>query len=347
MSLVLTLMQPLRQKYSPNGIDKFNMKRSRYGALDFHQRQSTGTQSLVSDELRASIKKSMGNTIQIPVLDTDNVVITNTRSCTVQDSENTSRLITLSFVTYSFGFTMTPAQHFNNQISYQQDFDRKMEKYLIKFADTLDVASVNNLNLNRNINWTPDIAAYYPQVGNALQVTAAQRNDFYNQAEAVLRTMDFYGTTNVVSSTSGMPIVNRIAAQGGGNAVNEAFQLAGYEWAYTNRIINNAGVNSTLFLVADGAVGIENRNDPDAIMKSRVGNHKIWDEVNLPLVNMKVASYYYEDCADRSALHAGTSHLTRTKLEGYEFSTDVVYINSYLDNPATKYAPITKVELLA
>ena len=345
MSLVLTLMQPLRTKYQANGMDKLEIRRSRYGAWDFYQRQSQLSTGVITPEIRTFIKKSMGNTVTIPVLDAEDVVISNVRACTVADSENTSKLVTLTFVTYSFGFTMTPSQHFNNDVSYQADFDRKLEKYLLKFAATLDSASVANLSANKNIYFPADITSYYPVVGNALQITQAQKNDFYNQAGAIANTMDFYGNLNVISSVTGMPMVNRLGAQGAGNGINEQFQLAGYDWSYTNRLTNGANVQSTAYLVPDGYVGVENRNDPDAIMKHRVGSHKIWDEVQVPIVNMKMASYYYEDCADKNALHAGTTHLTRTKVEGFEWSTDVVYVNAYNSNAAGRYSPIVKAEV--
>jgi hypothetical protein len=280
-------------------------------------------------------------------LDAEAVVISNVRACTVADSENTSKLVTLTFVTYSFGFTMIPAQHFNNDVSYQADYDRKMEKYLLKFAATLDSAAVSNLSANKNTYFPADITAYYPVVGNALQVTQAQKNDFYNQLEAVHNTMDYYGKIHVIGSTSAMPMVNRLDAQGAGNGTNEQFQLGGYEWHTTNRLTNGAGVQATTYSVPEGMVAVENRNDIDAQAKSRTGNGKVWDEVTLPIVNMKVGSYYYDDCADKSALHAGTASLSRTRVEGFEFSTDVVFVNSYNSAAASNYGPILKAEISA
>lgn len=347
MSLVLTLMQSLRSRYQANGMDRLEIRRSQYGAWDFFRRQSALGGGIITPEIRSLVAKSMGNTVQVPVLDAEDVVITNVRACTVPDSENTSRFVTLTFVTYAFGFTMIPAQYFNNEVGYQQDFDRKFEKYLLKFAATLDTASVNNLSTNKNQYNPAAITAYYPVVGNALQVSQAEKNDFFNNANAIMQTMDFYGKTNVIAGTQLKPIINRLQAQGAGNAVNEDFQFNGYEWNFTNRMTNGAGVQATAYLVPDGYVGVLNRNDPDAIARSRVGDIKIWDIVNLPIVDLDVASYYYEDCADKSALHAGTAHLTRTKVEGYEWSTDVCFINAYNSAPTTRFGPIVKAEISA
>jgi hypothetical protein len=289
----------------------------------------------------------MGNTVVVPVLDAEAVTIGNVRACTVADSENTSKLVTLVFATYAFGFTMTPQQHYNNQINYEVDWRRKMDKYLLKFAEVLDTAAVANLEANRNIYFPAALTAYYPVVGNALQVTQAQKNDYYNNLSSIIRTMDFYENIHVISSETGRPLWQRLQNQGTGNAVNESFQFAGYTPHFSNRITNAAGVQSTHYAVANGYVGVENRNDPDAIAGSRVGDIKVWGEADLPLVNLRVGTYYYEDCADRSALHAGTAHLTRTKVEGYEFSTDICFVNAYNSAPATRYMPILKAEISA
>ncbi len=348
-------MQPIRTKYAASNLGALEQRRSRYGAWDFYRRQSaTGADgsanvasSIITPEMRSAIKLSMGNQVQIPVLDAQDVVITNVRSCVVADNEGTSKLVTLTFVTYAFGFTMIPAAYKNNDVGYRQDFARKFENYLLKFASTLDTAAINNLSANKNTYFPAEITGYYPVVGNALQVTQAQKGDFFNQANAVMETMDFYGNTNVIAGTTLKPIINRLAAQGAGNAVNEDFQFNGYEWNFTNRMTNGAGVNATAYLVPDGMVGVENRNDPDAVANSRTGNGKVWGEAVLPLVDLNVGTYYYDDCADKSGLHAGTAHLTRTRVEGFEWSTDICFVNAYNSAPATRYSPILKAEISA
>lgn len=346
MSLVATLMQPLRLRYQ-NSLDKNELRRSKYGAWNFYQAQSNLAGGILTADMNAAIKKSMGNSVVVPVLNADTVTIGSTRSCIIAPSENTSALVTLTFVTYAFAFTMTPARHFNNDVSYQSDFDRKMDKYLLKFAEVLDTAAVANLSTNKNTFFPAAVTNYYPVVGNALQVTQAQKNDFYNQLNAVEATMDWYGQTNVISSVTGMPMVDRLKAQGAGNSVNENFQFGGYEWYYTNRLTNGSGVQATMYTIPDGMVAVDNRNDPDAIAGSRVGNFKIWSQERMPIVNLNMGAYYYEDCADQSALDASTTNLTRTKIEAYEFSTDICFINTYNSSPSTKYNPIVKTEISA
>jgi hypothetical protein len=347
MSLVATLMQPLRKQYRDRGLDKLEQRRSMYGAWNYYQQQASGAQSLIDPDLRATIKKSFGNTIQVPVFNTEDVVITNVRACTVPDLQNTTALVTLTFVTYAFGFTMIPSEYFNNDIKYERDFNRKLEKFIQKLAATLETASANNLSTNKNTYWPAKISAYYPVVGNALQITQAQKNDAYNQFNAIMKEMDFASNVDVITTLSGAPMVNRLNNQGAGNAVNESFQFNGYEWFYSNGITNGAGVQSTGYLVQPGTVAVENRNDPDTIMNSRIGDIAVWDEIDMPLVNLRMGSYYYANCADVSAYHSGMTGLTRVKKEGFEFSTDVCFVNSYNSDPTTRFNPIVKFEISA
>lgn len=347
MSLVQTLMQPLWAKYSPQ-LDKNEVRQSRYGVWDFFQQQTGLSDGVLTAKDKENVKKSFGNTVQISVLDSKDVTISNVRSCTIADDENTSKKLALTFVTYSFGFTMVKNQYFNNNVDYQNDFTRKLDLRLLKFAALLDSQGYATLNNARNTYFPGDISAYYPIVGNAMQVADSEKNDFYNNLESIMNTMDYYGKVNVITSTSGAPLVNRLKNQGAGNATNEEFQLDGYQWWKSNRVLNNAGIKSTNFAVTDGNVAVVNRNDPDAINGESVGNGlKKWDIVNVPIVNMDMASYYYEDCADKSALQAGTTGLTRTKIEGYEWSTDVCFVTAYNSTPDTNYGPILKTEIAA
>ena len=55
--------------------------------------------------------------------------ISNVRTCTIGDDESSSALVTVTFATYQFGFTMIPGQYANNEIGYMADFERKILRY--------------------------------------------------------------------------------------------------------------------------------------------------------------------------------------------------------------------------
>lgn len=349
MSLVQTLMQPLRTQYM-GSLDKNEARSSRYGAWDFFNEDSRRPDSIFDTDIRAKIKQSFGNSVVIPVLDAKTVAIGNTRSCTIADDENTSKLVTLTFATYAFGFTMYPSQYKNNDIKYQQDFTRKLKYYLNQFAAVLDNQAIATLEAAKNQFWT-GIDAYYPQVANALQVSNAEKEDYYNNLQAIMETMDFYGKPHIISSTTGSPMVRRLVNQGAGNSINEQFQLSPYEWHWTNRIPNALGIASTQYAVQEGTCALETRIDPDSEAGASVGSQIQWAKVNVPLPNtphgIEMGSLYREDCSDASALHAGTAGLTATKKESFQWSVDIVLSTAYNSAPAARYNPIIKTEISA
>ncbi len=358
-TLIGTLMQPLRSEYQ-NKFDKNELRESRYGALKLFQQESEN-RPIFDDETRNNIMKSYGNSVVIPVLNARTVSVSTpyTRTCAIVDSENTSDLVTLTFASYGWGFSMTPATHFNNDIKREQDFAFKFNNYLIQFATQLDLLCLAQLESDKNQLFTL-LTDYYSVVGGALQVPQAEKDDFYNNVEALMSMMDFYDGSNIVGSTSHMPIVRRQMAQGAQNDKNDAFQFQGggsnpegtqirpYNWFPTNRLANGVGVESTTYLVNEGTLYIGNRNDADSIIGGSIGgDHKVWGQENVPVVNMEMGTFFQQDCADASGLAGGaTAGNTRSRKEGYEFSTDVMVASSYNSDPATRYNPILKVEIL-
>lgn len=343
MALANTLTQSLRAQY-PNNFDKNEARQSRYGAWDFAKKDTKAPGTIFTPDIINLIKQSFGNSVVVPVIDGEDVAIGNTRSCTVVDSENTSQLVTLTFTTYSFGFTMYPAQHYNNDIKYQADYDRKLKKYLLKLAATLDSAVLTSLNANK-CQALAGLVGYYPELADALQITQAQKDDFFNNAESIMHTLDFYDNVHVIAGTQLGPMWRRIDNQGGNNAENLSFQLRPFTPWLTNRLTNGAGVQVTGYLVQEGSIAVENRNDPDAIMGSKVGEQMVWEEVQMPIVDLKMGSFYREDCTDLSGLHAGSAGLTRTKKESFEFSTDVCIQTVYNRDIANQPNPIVKFEI--
>ena len=150
MSLIATRLQDWRVK-NPE-FDR-NMARPReYGALDFFIQQTDAPNSIISQNLRDRAFASIGNTVQIPVINFDGEVqVSNERSCVIPDNANTSALYTVVWKTLSVGFSMVPAALMNNEIDYQQDFERKMEKIIRALATELDKGAIAALEANKAI----------------------------------------------------------------------------------------------------------------------------------------------------------------------------------------------------
>ena len=141
MSLIATRLQNWRIQ-NPE-LDRNMTRPCEYGALDFFIEQTDAPNSIISPNLRDRAFASIGNTVQVPVINFDgDVTVSNTRSCVIADDENTSALYTVVWKTYSVGFTMVPTLYMNNEISYDHDFNRKMEKICRALATALDTDAV-------------------------------------------------------------------------------------------------------------------------------------------------------------------------------------------------------------
>jgi len=352
MTLVNTLLEPLRVEYR-GALDKYENRGSKYGALAQFMRDTNSSNSIFTEDTKAKISSSFGNTVKIPVIDYKDVTLSNTRSCVIADDENTSELINVTYTTYQFGFTMTPSQHYQNSISYERDFTAKMKGALNKFQATLDSQCIAQLESDKNQEWTNVDPDYYAVVADALQVPLAGKEDFYNQLQSVHGTMDFSADdVQVISNWQENANVRRYFAQGASNGINENFQLGPYTWDSTNRITNAAGVGSTLYSYPQGTVAIYNRNDPDSIAGHRIGSadspSKEWGVVPITLesgMTINMGTYYTQDCADRSSLGGGANGASL--LEGFSFHTDVVTMTSYNSDRAGTYSPIIKSEILS
>ena len=350
MSMVGSLVQPLINQYEPDGLDRNEYRISRYGALAKTQEFTKSPMSILTPKNDELVKKSFGNTVKIPVIDFNSgLTVSNSRSCTITGPEDTSHLISLSFATYAISFTMVPAQYFNNYVDYATAFQKKLTARLMLLASTLDTACRNNIDTNVNAYFPPNILNYYGQIGNAFQVSQAQKDDFFNNLTAMMMEADYYTDTHILGSTSLLPLVNRLKNQSSQNATNQSFQLDPWKWSTSNRITNNANVQSTIYAIPEGQFAITSRLDPDAIAGEKIGGGdrpiQQWGRQYLPIVGMEFGYYNTNNCSDQSALQSGTTGLTRTLLEGWEFSLDICLMAAYNSSPTTLFSPCFKAEI--
>lgn len=351
MSIVNTLTQSLRTAY-PSNLDKNEDRLSHYGAYELFKMDTASPDAIVSAEVISTAKASMGNTLTIPVIDTDTVSITNVRTCTIPDYENTSNLVTVTFVTYQFGFTMIPSQYKQNDIGYQADYDNKLKKYLKQFATTLDTAAVAKLEADKtsvmNSAFVGVGQKYGALVGDAIQVTDAQKGLFFNDATSIMAEDDFEGNYNVIGSQPLKSVVAQYANQGAGNGTNTMFQYGDYSFGYSNRVAAGAGNVASAYIMPQGTIATFNRNEPDAIDGSSINSENFWEEVQMPIVNLTMGAHYFKSCEDNSGVTPpGTAPLTASMKEHYIFSTDVAFITAYNSDPVTLAGAIHKVEISA
>lgn len=349
MSLQATYLQDLRVQY-PSRLDRDELRVTQAGLLTMAIEMTNSPASIVSDELIALARQSVGRQLDVPVMQKGVVTIKNVRSCTVDCAQSQSGFVTVSFKTLVADLCMVPSQYKKNEIKYLQDLNRKItdivEKFLIEVELDLDTA----LDANKSQVFNSSIVGdKYALVAGAIQVPVAEQDFFFNDIEPINYADDFYATTvKMVSSASMMSVISKYINQGGGNAVNTNFQFSGKDFRFSNRITNTAPAKSTGYFMEDGSIGLVTRVDPDAMDENEATDGTRWFTDRLPGMPFDVGIKYNSKCSDQSALEAtGLAHLTATLIEHWQISFDFAIIVPYNSDLATKPSSIRKVEFVA
>ena len=342
MSLILTSNQNVR---AAGRLDKFEMRPSRYGALDLFLMQSDDPTGIITEDMKTKGMSSMGNTFEVPVIDYDgDVTISNTRSVTISDSENTSNMVTITWNTFSFGFTIAPMALGNNEISIQQDYEAKLKKYILKLASTIDSACVTSLAAAKTQVFND--ALNYSISGNSVQCPWSLRNNFIGDINVLMAANDFFDQIHIVGSNGIESIVRLLSEKGLYNAENKQLQYSDKILHFTNQITSESNVFATGYAVQSGSVGLLFRFEPDAINGTIARTGHEWGIDTLPMLNIPVGTYYYESVGDYSGIiGAASAHLTRTLKEHYGFSVDIAFLTAYNSDPTEVAAPIMKFEI--
>ena len=351
MSLINTRLQAIRSQYA-NTLDKYEDRLSTYGAWMKFVEDTTDPESIVDADILAKAGISSGNTLEIPVIDGADVTISNARTCVISDDESVSGLSVVTFATYQFGFTMIPGQYANNEISYMADFERKIKRYGKKFAETLDSASITKLEADKtSIMGSPFVGAggkYGALVGDAINVTTAQKQFFFNDLGVIMDGDDFEGRYNVVGSTTLQSTVNQYLNQGTQNSSNSEFQFGQFDFGYSNRVaVDTAGgKESTLYCMPKGSMAVLTRNAPDFLNGESINDENFFSTFQYPIVDLEMGLRYFKECADNNTVVGGTQpQLSASVKETLIFSTDVALITSYNRNAVTQAGSIHKAEL--
>lgn len=344
MSLVATRLQNWRVE-NPE-LDRNMTRPCEYGALDFFIEQTNAANSILSPYLRERAFASMGNTVQIPVIEYDgNVQVSNQRTCVIADNENTSALYTIAWVTYSVGFTMVPAAYLNNEISYEHDFMRKMEKISRALANELDKGAVAALEANKTQVFKDLLQ--YQQVGNVIEVPTQMATEILGDINPIMRANCYPEMIHIIGNAGVDSLVRKLAQHGVYNDVNKRMEYDNKVLHYTNNVANEEGKNGTFFAAVDGNVGVLTRVDREALRRARANFHE-WDVVRLPYIDLPVGSHYYTAVGDQSAIMgAATSDLTCAVKEYFGFSVDVAFVVAYNSDPETVANPIIKAQIAA
>lgn len=317
-----------------------------YGALDFFIEQTDAPNSIISPYLRNRAFASMGNTVQVPVINYDgDVTVSNTRSCVIEDNENTSALYTVVWTTYSVGFTMVPTLYMNNEIDYQHDFERKMEKICRALATTLDTAAISALEAAKTQVYTDKLQ--YTVTSNVIEVPTQMATEILGDLNPMMRANAYPEMIHLVGNAGIDSLIRKLAQHGVYNDVNKRMEYDNKILHYTTQLANAASKIGTFYAVADGNVGVLTRVDREALRRASANFHE-WDVVRLPFIDLPVGSHYYTAVGDQSSIAgAASADMTCNVKEYFGFSVDVAFIIAYNSAPETVANPIMKGQIAA
>lgn len=337
MSLVNTRIQNIRAN---SNLDKFEYRPSRYGALNAFMVQSEDPTGILTPELKEKARTSIGSTLETPVIDYDaGITIGNTRSVTIADSENTSKMVQITFATYSWGFTIVPAMYMNNEISIQKDFETKMMKYIYKFAQKLDEAALATLAANKT--QVIKNSLLYDKAGNSINASWMERENVFGDLEVMMGANDFYGQLHIIGDAGVESIMRKLQQHGLYNDVNKQNEFGTKIVHLTNNIAASAGKYAQGYAVNEGSLGMLTRFERDCLLGTVSGDGHEWGISTLPLLNMPVGTYFYDSVGDFSGIAgAATSDMVRTRKEHYGFAVDVAFITAYNSDAAENASPI-------
>ena len=337
MSLVLTRIQNIRAN---SNLDKFEYRPSRYGALNAFMVQSEDPTGILTEELKQKARTSIGNTLETPVIDYDaDITIGSTRTLTIADSENTSKMVQITFATYAWGFTIAPAMYMNNEIGIQKDFETKMMKYIYAFAKKLDEAALATLAANKTQVLKNPLL--YDWSSNAINAKWTERENVFGDLEVMMGANDFYGQLHIVGDPGVESIMRKLQQHGLYNDVNKQNEFGTKVVHLTNNIAAAGGKYAQGYAVNAGSLGMLTRFERDCLLGTVSGDGHEWGIATLPLLNMPVGTYFYDSVGDYNTIAgAATADMTRTRKEHYGFAVDVAFLTTYNSAPSTLASPI-------
>jgi hypothetical protein len=341
MSLNATRLDEYRLAYDRSNLDAWEHRLSNYGALAAYQADTPNTIPGYA-ELVANRTHEL-RTVSIPVIQRSTFSTASERTCTALTHEMTSAYVTPSWTTIKVGFNMTPAEHRNNYIKYQELFNKKMTNMQRDVLAALDTLAYTNLNTNITSVIGAD-GNPYTAVANSLVVPAADNELLYNEIGAIMAADDYpFDQLHVISSPRNQALVREYSAQGTSNAENRMFQFGGYNFYYSNRVTVAATDRDTVYVTPPGSLAFMTDIDPDSLMGHSSSDGKEWSTVNLPLLGFDVGMLYQSTCADKSST-IGTGY-EATLSESFMFSFDYTFTTAYNSATGTYASPIHKFRL--
>lgn len=346
--LVETYLQDIRTAF-PGNLDRDEWRFTRYGLLTAAKEQTVHPLSIITQDLRDKAMDSEGRALQIPVMKQGNLTVKNHRSCTIGDYENESTLVNVAWATLVTDFSMMKAQHHKNEVSYLQDFNKKMMLVQHAFASFIENAIYAKLDADKSEIYNSTLvggAGKYPLVANTMQVATADQEYFFNDVDVIMNQDNFWSPDwLVLGSTPLMSPVRHYLNQGASNDERLDYQFGPYAFRFSNQVVDGAGKKASGFIMPYGSIGLLTRVNVDAKMNNKASDGTMWETAFLDTLGFEVGVMYKSKCDDKSDV-TGLEHLEATMVENFQFSIDFALLTPYNSDSTTKAGSIKKFEFV-
>ena len=349
MSLVATRLLSARAAY-PSKMDRDELRMINFGLINAATRQNASGNSILTAEGKQLLQQNwrVAN-LQIPVMSRASYTVSDGRSCNFSDLEANSAMLSPTYITKTTGFSMMPAKNFQNEVAYEQEFRRLYEDAERALALEVEQAIYAKLDADKNAVYSSSLVGTgneYPLAGDALQVSTALRDHFFNEYKAVAQADEFNGPYDVIGTSVLMADVNKFINQGAGNDENQAYQFNGYNFGFSNYVTTTSGARSTGFIMPEGTIVLESRLSPEESQASESMTGIKWDNTTSQLMGgLQVGIKYTSDCADISAT-TGNANDTSGLKEQWTMTVDFCLLTPYNSDDTTLAGSIHKFDIL-
>jgi hypothetical protein len=336
MAMTATVLQDIRANY-PSMLDKWELRPELYGLLNKGVANTTNPQGIISADVVAKTRGSWGRIVEIPVMSRASQANGTGLGCTFTGTESISDLVNATYVTISNGFEMQPAKNFQNQITYAQEFARKYADAIRPMAQAVNAAvdtSLTGVIENVYTSSYIGVGAKYGAIGanGAIQVSLANRPNFFNDLVDVVATDDIFPQLDVIGSTNLRGIVTQLFAQGQSNDVNTQYQFTqgDYNFMFDKGVTVGAiaPTDASAYYMPVGAFGILHKNSPDCIAGNPTTDGKRFGTLFDPTLGMTMDTLFYSECGDVSP-ESGNADDTTAIREYHQMAVHFAILTPY------------------
>lgn len=355
MAMTATVLKDLVVRYE-SLLDRHELRGSSYPLLNKGiENANNPTTGIISPDLLEKALDSWGRGIDIPVMSPAANANGTGLTCTFSGTEAISDFVNVTWVTISNGFNMQPVKNKQNEIKYMQEYARKFTDAMRSMALALDGAVDTTLlaaltpAAQYGSTYVGVGAKYGALVADKIQVSLANRPDFFNDLVDIMAEDDLLPDFDVLSSTNGRGIIRQLFAQGDANATNTRYQFdAGdFQFNFGKRVTKTAGatIDATGYVMPKGAYGLVWRVRPDCEAMRSTTDGKIFGMLNpadlpegveIPF-NAPVGTLYSSTCGT-AAVESGNAADSTAVLESHQFEVHYGILTPY-SNFATSAVP--------